>query len=123
MHNLANKLMHIDDGEEAMRFLFSKERGIKRPFNPKLILLDLQLPKVSGLEILKELRKNEGTRLIPVVILTSSREEKDIIESYQLGVNSYIVKPVNFESFSAAISELGFYWLILNQAPVLVYEK
>jgi two-component system, response regulator len=118
-HNLANKLMHIDDGEEAMDFLFFKSpaAGDESQFNPKLILLDLKLPKVDGLEILRKIKEDDRTRMIPVVVLTSSREESDIIESYKLGVNSYIVKPVNFESFAKAISELGLFWLILNQNP------
>ena len=118
-HNLANKLMHIDDGEEAMDFLFvkSSHAGEKGQFNPKLILLDLKLPKVDGLEILRKIKEDDHTRTIPVVVLTSSREESDIIESYKLGVNGYIVKPVNFESFAKAVSELGLYWLILNQNP------
>jgi len=118
-HNLANKLLHIDDGEEAMNFLFAKTREERQesPFNPKLILLDLKLPKVDGLEILKKLKNDERTKMIPVVVLTSSREEKDVIESYKLGVNCYIVKPVNFESFARAISELGLFWLVLNQTP------
>jgi two-component system response regulator len=114
-YNLANNLLHIDDGAEAMRFLCESEEG-KDPF-PKLILLDLKLPKVDGLEILREVKSRERTKLIPVVVLTSSNEERDIIESYKLGVNSYIVKPVNFESFAKAVSELGLYWLLLNQHP------
>lgn len=118
-HNLANKLMHIDDGAEAMDFLLSRSSSSEDPnhFNPKLILLDLKLPKVDGLEILRKVKENPQTTTIPVVILTSSREERDIIESYKLGANSYIVKPVNFESFAKAISELGLYWLITNQTP------
>ena len=117
-HNLANRLMHIDDGEEALEFIFStgKYAGNKVPFNPKLILLDLKLPKVDGLEILRRLKADERTKLLPVAILTSSNEERDIIESYKLGVNSYIVKPVNFESFSKAVLELGLYWMLLNQS-------
>ena len=116
-HNLANRLMHIDDGEEALEFIFStgKYADNKLPFNPKLILLDLKLPKVDGLEILKKLKADERTKLLPVAVLTSSKEERDIIESYKLGVNSYIVKPVNFESFSKAVLELGMYWMLLNQ--------
>ena len=116
-HNLANRLMHIDDGEEALEFIFStgKYADNKLPFNPKLILLDLKLPKVDGLEILKRLKADERTKLLPVAVLTSSKEERDIIESYKLGVNSYIVKPVNFESFSKAVLELGMYWMLLNQ--------
>lgn len=114
-HNLANRLKHIDDGEEALEFIYSNDPIL--PFNPKLILLDLKLPKVDGLDILRRLKSSDSTKSIPVVVLTSSKEEKDIIESYKLGVNSYIVKPVNFESFAQAISELGLYWLLLNQHP------
>jgi len=118
-YNLANKLLHIDDGEEALEFIFSTGRYAenKAPLHPKLILLDLKLPKVDGLQILREIKANEATKTIPVAVLTSSKEEKDIIESYKLGVNSYIVKPVNFESFTKAVSELGLYWVILNQSP------
>lgn len=115
--NLANKLLHIDDGEEALHFIFSEGNYAqnKDPFSPKLILLDLKLPKVDGLQILRRLKADERTHSIPVVILTSSKEEVDIIEGYKLGVNSYIVKPVNFESFSKVVSDLGFYWVIMNQ--------
>jgi two-component system response regulator len=120
-HKLANKLHHIDDGEEALDFIFTRGKYEVRKClpHPKLILLDLKLPKVDGLQILKEIKSNEATKAIPVVILTSSQEERDIIESYQLGANSYLVKPVNFESFSKAIADLGFYWLLLNQTPVV----
>lgn len=119
-YNLANKLMHIDDGAEALDFIFSKGKYAdkKELLNPKLILLDLKLPKVDGLEILRQIKSNERTKTIPVTILTSSKEEKDIVESYKWGVNSYIVKPVNFESFTKAVAELGLYWLILNESPV-----
>ena len=118
-NNLANNLIHIDDGAEALDFIFSRGKYSDRSNakHPKLILLDLNLPKVDGLEILKQIKGNEHTKIIPVVVLTASREEKDIIDSYKLGVNSYIVKPVNFESFSKAIAELKMYWLILNQPP------
>jgi len=118
-NNLANRLMHIDDGEEALDFIFSRGKYVsnRELLNPKLILLDLKLPKVEGLEILRQIKSDDRTKTIPVVILTSSKEEKDIIESYKLGVNSYIVKPVSFESFSNSVSELGLYWLILNQGP------
>ena len=116
MKNLANKLKHIDNGAEALDFIFSK--GIydnrKPSYNPKLIILDLKLPKVDGLEILRQLKADENTRTIPVVVLTSSQDEKDVVECYRLGVNSYIVKPVNFNTFSKAVTDLGLYWMLLN---------
>jgi len=117
--NLANKLLHIDDGAEALDVIFSKGKYAdnKTPLHPKLILLDLKLPRVDGLEILRHIKADEQTKLIPVVVLTSSKEESDIIESYRLGVNSYIVKPVNFDSFTKSVSELGLYWVIHNQSP------
>lgn len=115
--NLANQLIHLSDGAEALDFLFA--RGIYADRNignrPKVILLDIKMPKVDGIEVLRQLKLNEGTRTIPVVIMTSSKEEQDIITSYDLGVNSYVVKPVDFEGFAKAVSELGFYWLITNQ--------
>jgi two-component system, response regulator len=118
-HNLVNKLKHIDDGAEALDFIFSRGIYASREHspNPKLIILDLKLPKVDGLEILRQLKADKRTRIIPVVVLTSSQEEKDVIESYRLGVNSYIVKPVNFESFGKAVADLGLYWVILNHSP------
>lgn len=120
-HNLANKLVHINDGADALDFIFSKGDYANRENskNPKLIILDLKLPKVGGLEILRQIKADELTKMIPVVILTSSQEDKDIIESHKLGVNSYIVKPVNFESFSKAVIDLGLYWIILNHNPDL----
>jgi two-component system response regulator len=116
--NLANRLIHVHDGAEALDFLFA--RGIYADRNignkPKVILLDIKMPKVDGIEVLRQLKLNEATRTIPVVIMTSSKEEQDIITSYDLGVNSYVVKPVDFEGFAKAVSQLGFYWLITNQA-------
>jgi two-component system, response regulator len=112
-HNLANELLHLKDGEEALNFLFSE----KEQNHPRLILLDIKMPKVNGIEVLKKLKSDPLKKAIPVVVLTSSKEEKDIIESYRLGVNAYIVKPVNFEKFLDAVSELGHFWLVLNQPP------
>lgn len=119
-HNLANNLVHIDDGADALDFLFCKGKyeGNKGNFKPKLVLLDLKLPKVSGHEILKQMRADEGLKSVPVVVLTSSNEESDIMESYNLGVSSYIVKPVNFDSFSKAIVNIGMYWMVMNKVPV-----
>ena len=118
-HNIANNLVHIDDGAEALDFIFSKGKHAanEKIQQPKLILLDLKLPKVDGIEILRQIKANEKTKMIPVVALTSSREEKDILDTYKLGVNSYITKPVDFESFAKAIVEVGLYWVILNESP------
>lgn len=116
-HNLANKVHLVQDGEAAINFIFSKGEyaeldTIKRI---KLILLDLKLPKVDGLEVLKIIKSEDDTKMIPVVILTSSQEENDIVRSYKLGVNSYIVKPLDFDQFTSSVAELGFYWLLLNE--------
>ena len=117
--NLANQLVWVKDGVEALEFLFGPagpaDRQARR--RPNVILLDLKLPKVDGLEVLRQLKSNETTKTIPVVVLTSSREEQDVIRSYALGVNSYIVKPVDFDKFSEAVAQLGMYWLLLNQPP------
>lgn len=117
--NLANKIQVARDGAEALEFIFCEGAHAGRRIEsfPRLILLDLKLPKVDGFEVLKRLKADPRTRLIPVVILTSSKEQRDVIESYHLGVNSYIVKPVNFEGFVSAVGELGMYWLLLNQPP------
>jgi two-component system response regulator len=119
--NLGNHIQVARDGAEAMDFIFCEGvyTGRKIEDTPKLILLDLKLPKVDGLEVLERIKSDPRTRHIPVVILTSSKEQTDVIKSYKLGVNSYIVKPVNFESFTAAVQELGMYWLLLNQPPKL----
>jgi two-component system, response regulator len=116
--NLANRLIHVKDGAEALDFIFAKGffAGRQIENKPKVILLDIKMPKVDGIEVLRQIKANETTRTIPVVIMTSSKEEQDIITSYNLGVNSYVVKPVDFEGFAKAVSELGLYWLITNQA-------
>ena len=116
--NLANQLIHLHDGAEALDFLFAKGRYTDRNIGnrPKVILLDIKMPKIDGIEVLRQLKLNDATRTIPIVIMTSSKEEQDIITSYDLGVNSYVVKPVDFEGFAKAVSELGFYWLITNQS-------
>jgi len=120
-NNIANKIHVVRDGAEALEFLFGSGVYVGRDLNhpPKVILLDLKLPKVDGMEVLKRIKSDERTRPIPVVVLTSSREERDIVESYRLGVNSYITKPVDFEQFTEAVRQLGLYWLLLNQAPTL----
>ena len=117
--NLANHIEVARDGAEALDFIFCEgpHAGRKMSNGPKVILLDLKLPKVDGLEVLKRVKSDPRTRMIPVVVLTSSKEQRDIVESYNLGVNSYIVKPVNFDGFTDAMRELGVYWLMLNQAP------
>jgi CheY-like chemotaxis protein len=118
---LTNRLQVARDGEEALKIIFCQgpHSGGKIGEGPKLILLDLKLPKVDGLEVLQQVKSDPRTKSIPVVVLTSSKEQNDVIESYQLGVNSYIVKAVNFEQFSEAVQTLGFYWLLLNHPPQL----
>ena len=117
--NLANHIQIARDGAEALEFIFAEgvHAGRRIEDTPKMILLDLKLPKVDGLEVLQRLKSDARTRAIPVVVLTSSREQRDVVESYHLGVNSYIVKPVDFEGFAAAVKEVGMYWLLLNQPP------
>ena len=118
-HNLANKVHVVTDGAEALDYIFAtgahKEREIDD--KPKVVLLDLKLPKVDGLEVLRKIKSDERTKDIPVVVLTSSKEEQDRIKSYKLGVNSYIAKPVDFNQFTKAVQELGLYWLLLNELP------
>ena len=119
--NLTNKIQIVRDGAEAMEFIFAegKHSGRKIEDGPKVVLLDLKLPKIDGMEVLRRIKSDPRTKTIPVVVLTSSKEQKDVVESYQLGVNSYIVKPVNFERFAQAVQDLGMYWLLLNQPPKL----
>jgi len=117
--NLTNKIHVIKDGAEALEYIFGTGAYEGRDMNdtPKVILLDLKLPKVDGLEVLRRIKSDQRTKMIPVVVLTSSKEEQDMIESYKLGVNSYIVKPVDFDKFSKAIVELEHYGLLLNEMP------
>jgi two-component system, response regulator len=117
--NIANRIEVARDGAEALEILFCEGAHAARRIEdtPRLVLLDLKLPKVDGLEVLARLKADPRTRAIPVVMLTSSKEQRDLVESYQLGVNSYIVKPVDFENFVSAARELGSYWLLLNQTP------
>jgi len=119
--NLTNHIHVVRDGEEALQFIFceGKYSGRKMENGPRVILLDLKLPKVDGLGVLQRLKSDPRTKAIPVVVLTSSKEQNDVVESYNLGVNSYIVKPVNFEQFSEAVQKLGMYWLLLNHPPQL----
>lgn len=120
--NLANHIHVCRDGEEALEFLFCQGqfngRSLEKP--PRLILLDLKLPKVDGMEVLKRLKNDDRTKTIPVVILTSSKEERDLVQSYGLGANSYIQKPVDFDQFRSTVKSVGFYWLLINQPPVAV---
>jgi len=120
-HNLANRIEVMRDGAEALDYVFCAGAYAHRRMEdiPKVVLLDLKLPKVDGLEVLKRIKADLRTRTIPIVVLTSSRQERDIVESYQLGANSYIVKPVDFEQFTEAVRQLGLYWVLLNQAPTL----
>ncbi len=114
--NIANEIRVARDGEEAIRLLFGQDEDSLKA-TPQVILLDLKLPKVEGLEVLRRIRESEKTKMLPVVILTSSDEESDIVRSYRLGVNSYIRKPVNFTEFAEATRQLGMYWLVLNECP------
>lgn len=114
--NLGNSLIHLTNGVEALDFLFARGRFSERNIDdkPKLILLDLKMPKMDGIEVLRIIKTDEKTKTIPVVVMTSSKEDKDIIESYKLGVNSYVVKPIGFENFAKAVTEVGLYWLVIN---------
>jgi len=118
-HHLANKVHVVRDGAEALEFMFCTGRYAERRIEngPSVILLDLKLPLVDGLEVLRRIKADARTRMIPVVIMTSSREESDVVESYKIGVNSYIVKPVDFDQFTEVVRQLGYYWLLLNHRP------
>ncbi|MFH0802386.1 MAG: response regulator [bacterium] len=120
-HNIINPVHVARDGAEALEYIYGSDPASVEdlPKLPRLILLDLKLPRVNGLEVLKRLKTDIRTRMVPVIVLTYSKEERDIVESYKLGVNSYIVKPVDFDQFSSAIRNIGFYWLLLNQPPPL----
>jgi two-component system, response regulator len=115
--NVANRVVWLKDGAEALDYIFGRDTGLELRPIPRLILLDLRLPKVTGFEVLRRLKSDERTRRIPVVVLTSSREDRDIVESYELGVNSYVTKPVSFEVFSRTVAQLGYYWLAVNEPP------
>ncbi|MBI3856231.1 MAG: response regulator [Planctomycetes bacterium] len=118
-NNLANKVHHVKDGAQALAFVFATgEYSTRRSeMGPKVVLLDLKLPKVDGIEVLRKMKSDERTKMIPVVVLTSSSQDRDMVESYRLGVNSYIVKPVGFEKFLDAVKQLGLYWLLVNRIP------
>jgi CheY-like chemotaxis protein len=117
-NNLANHLVWVKDGAEALDFIFRRGAYAQRPEGaPKLVLLDLKMPKVDGIEVLRQIKSNEATRTIPVVMLTSSAEERDIVASYSLGVNSYIVKPVDFVKFVEEVAKAGCYWVLVNRLP------
>ncbi len=119
-NNLANSLIVVEDGEEALDFVFGRGmfegRDVSRP--PKVIFLDLKLPKVDGLEVLRQAKSNEHTKKIPIIIVTSSKEDPDIQAAYDLGANSYVVKPVDFDVFVKTMNQLGFYWLVVNEKPL-----
>ena len=118
-NNLTNHLHWVKDGEEALEYLFGSgrygDRGVARP--PKLVLLDIKMPKVDGIDVLRRLKEDPATRGIPVVMMTSSNEERDVVDAYRLGVNSYIVKPVQFEAFVETVAKIGMYWVLTNRVP------
>ncbi len=118
-HHLANNLIHLSDGAQALDFIFGKGEYEGRDITnkPNVIFLDIKMPKVNGLEVLRTIKNDERTKSIPVVMMTSSKEEQDIVESQKLGANSYVVKPVGFDNFSKAVAELGYYWLVVNSNP------
>ena len=120
-HNLTNNMEWVKDGAAALDFLFRRgDYALRKNATPQVVLLDLRLPKVDGLEVLKQMRANEHTRLIPVVVMTSSKEERDIVDSYKLGANSFVSKPVGFEEFAKTVAELGLYWMLVNRVAPAV---
>lgn len=120
-NNLCNSVVHVSDGAEALEFIFAEGRYVERSIEnrPRIVLLDLKMPKVDGLEVLKAIKGDERTKNIPVIVMTSSKEDKDIQLAYEYGVNSYVVKPVGFENFSKAVVDLGMYWMLVNQETKL----
>lgn len=117
-HNLANEVVVVNDGADALDYLYRRGKFAMRADNdPAVVLLDLKMPKVDGLEVLRTIKNDNNLKTIPLVILTSSREEKDLVESYKLGVNAYVVKPVNFQQFIEAVKELGAFWAVINEPP------
>jgi two-component system response regulator len=120
-HNLKNEVVVVRDGAEALDYLFARDKYAEREL-PQLTLLDLKLPKVDGLEVLRQVRADPRTRRLPVIVLTSSKEERDVVQSYDLGANSYVRKPVDFEQFSEAVRQLGLYWFVLNELPPTAAE-
>ena len=117
-HRLANEVVVVGDGEEALDYLYRRGKFMARASgNPVVVLLDLKLPKVDGLEVLQQIRSDQALRMVPVVVLTSSREERDVVASYELGVNAYVVKPVDFHEFVNAVKELGMFWALINEPP------
>ena len=117
-YNLANEVIVVGDGEEALDYLYQRGKFMARPSgNPAVLLLDLKLPKVDGLEVLQQIKTDDRLKMIPVVVLTSSREDRDMVASYQLGVNAYVVKPVDFHEFVNAVKELGIFWALINEPP------
>lgn len=122
-NNLANKLKWVKDGAEALDYLLpEKTNGLTIPA-PKVVLLDLRLPKVDGVEVLRRLKADDRTKMIPVVILTSSKEERDVVDTYKIGANSFIPKPVNFEAFVDTVGKLGLYWLVVNKSPAILVPR
>lgn len=118
-NNLVNTIKWVEDGQQAIDFLFPNGTdGEDDGLRPKLVLLDLKMPRIGGIEVLRAIRNNKKTKTMPVVVLTTSKEERDVVEAYELGVNSYILKPVDFDNFLSSVKDIGFYWLLLNEPPL-----